>query len=71
MGAALGQGQEQSKGELGKTSGEGLRYCKGSTMDCLRKNSNYKARQWEDDVRGKVNLIVILLKELHYIMPKP
>lgn len=23
------------------------------------------------DVRGKVNLIVILLKELHYIMPKP
>lgn len=71
MGEALGQRQEQSKGELGKTSREGLRYCKGSTKGCLRKNSNYKARQWEDDVRGKVNLIVILLKELHYIMPKP
>lgn len=71
MGAALGQGQEQSKGELGKTSREGLRYCKGSAMGCLRKNSNYKARQCEDNVRGKVNLIVIFLKELHYIMPKP
>lgn len=71
MGAALGQGQEQSKGELGKTSREGLRYCKGSAMGCLRKNSNYKARQCEDNVGGKVNLVVIFLKELHYIMPKP
>lgn len=44
---------------------------RGALWAVLGRIPTTRIDSWEDHVREKANLIVILLKELQYIMPKP